>query len=122
MISVIGSNSPAGSSFKQIQHYTQLLKSKRFCPYDYGEKINLEIYGQASPPEYELNKITAPVAFYYGSEDYFCVQGNIDQTASKLPNLVERKCIEGFSHTDVLWGIDVVKSVFDPMIELMKKY
>ena len=44
--------------------------SDKFCQYDWGEKKNLEIYGQKDPPEYDLSLITAPVALYWSDNDW----------------------------------------------------
>lgn len=48
--------------------------SGKFQKYDYGEEKNLEIYGQATPPRYDLTKVTAPVAMYTGTKDLYCVK------------------------------------------------
>ena len=42
----------------------------RFSRYDHGKEINLEIYGVHPPPEYELSKVTFPVAAYWGDNDW----------------------------------------------------
>ncbi|KAF2887085.1 hypothetical protein ILUMI_19088 [Ignelater luminosus] len=103
-------------------HYAQLFKSKKFRKYDYGEEKNLEIYGQSSPPDYDLSRITAPLAMYYGDKDLYCNKEDVDRTAAEVSNLVTKKVIKGFNHLDVLWGIDVVQLVFKDVIELMKQY
>ncbi|KAF2886350.1 hypothetical protein ILUMI_19823, partial [Ignelater luminosus] len=74
MIPVIASNCPAGSSLKHWQHAAQIYVSGNVSKYNYGEEENLRKYGQPNPPEYNLTQITAPVAFYYGANDIFCVQ------------------------------------------------
>lgn len=66
---VITTNLPAGCSTRQFLHYAQEITSKKFRKYDYGSSENLDKYGQISPPDYDLNKITAPIALYYGSND-----------------------------------------------------
>lgn len=40
-----------------------------FAQYDYGPERNKEIYGSEKPPQYNLSKILAPVAVYYGEND-----------------------------------------------------
>ncbi|KAF2885968.1 hypothetical protein ILUMI_20205 [Ignelater luminosus] len=122
MMPVIASNTPAGASIVQGLHFTQLYRSKKFQMFDYGKEKNLEIYGQTTPPEYDLSKITAPVAMYYGSKDPACAKEDVDKAASEISNLVINKRIEGFSHIDVLWGIDVVPLLYNDIIELMKLY
>ncbi|KAF2892715.1 hypothetical protein ILUMI_13459 [Ignelater luminosus] len=119
---VIISNAPAGGSIRQMQHYTQIFISKKFHQYDHGEEVNLGLYGQLSPPEYDLKRITAPLAFYYGSEDVYCREEDVNRTASEVSNLILKRRIEGFGHMDVTWGIDVVKSLYKDLVRLMKTY
>jgi hypothetical protein len=40
-----------------------------FGQFDFGEKENMEKYGQATPPNYNLSLVTSPVALYYGVSD-----------------------------------------------------
>lgn len=42
-----------------------------FREYDYGAIENYVKYGSTSPPVYNVSTITAPVAVYYASNDYF---------------------------------------------------
>ncbi|KAJ8985385.1 hypothetical protein NQ317_007542, partial [Molorchus minor] len=68
-IEVMASNAPTGTSTKNIKQFGQLINSGVFGRFDYGILGNLEIYGQLSPPEYDLSLITVPVALYYGGND-----------------------------------------------------
>ncbi|KAF2885899.1 hypothetical protein ILUMI_20274 [Ignelater luminosus] len=43
----------------------------RLSKFDYGEKENVRRYGQSIPPEYNLTKVTTPVAISYGTNDVF---------------------------------------------------
>ncbi|KAF2889161.1 hypothetical protein ILUMI_17012, partial [Ignelater luminosus] len=90
--------------------------------YDYGEKENLRKYGQPNSPEYNLTKITAPVALYYGANDLFCVPEDVGKTSSMMQNVVVNKRIPDFNHVDILWGIDVVDLVFNDILKLLEKY
>lgn len=40
-----------------------------FGQFDFGEKNNMEKYGQATPPQYNLSLVTSPVALYYSDND-----------------------------------------------------
>ncbi|GIY22139.1 gastric triacylglycerol lipase [Caerostris darwini] len=66
---VYAAHTPAGSSAKSVAHYGQLVESGKFNKYDYGKKENLVRYGQETPPEYDLTKITTPVALMWGLND-----------------------------------------------------
>jgi lysosomal acid lipase/cholesteryl ester hydrolase len=62
---------PAGASVKSIDHYSQLITSKHLQEFDYGKKGNLEHYGQETPLEVDLTRITGkvPVAMFVGLDD-----------------------------------------------------
>jgi len=70
LLPVIMGHSPAGSSAGCIIHYAQGVNSGKFRKYNYGKAENLIVYGQEEPPEYDVSKITAPVAFYWGQNDW----------------------------------------------------
>ena len=38
--------------------------------YDFGKKGNQEHYGQDTPPVYNMEKVTAPVACYWSENDW----------------------------------------------------
>lgn len=62
-------NFPAGGSTKQIVHYGQEINSKKFRKFDYGVFNNLNRYGSIEPPDYDISKITAPIALFYSEND-----------------------------------------------------
>ncbi|CAE8649795.1 unnamed protein product, partial [Polarella glacialis] len=60
---------PFGSSVKDMAHFSQLLRSGEFARYDYGRKDNDAIYGQPSPPAYNVSNLGVPTALFIGEED-----------------------------------------------------
>jgi lysosomal acid lipase/cholesteryl ester hydrolase len=46
------------------------VSTARFRQYDYGLVGNLLEYGHMSPPDYDLSKVTVPLAFYYSDNDW----------------------------------------------------
>jgi len=41
--------------------------------YDHGSpEANLNAYGKSTPPKYDLAKVTAPVAIFWGANDMLC--------------------------------------------------
>ena len=49
---------PAGTSYNCLLHFTQLMKSKEFKRFDMGtDDLNINRYGQAKPPLYNLDNI-----------------------------------------------------------------
>lgn len=63
-------NTPAGAATDQLVHYGQEVNSGKFRMYDHGMFGNLNKYGSMSPPSYDLNKVTAPVALHYSDNDW----------------------------------------------------
>ena len=47
--------------------------TEKFCAFDYGDE-NQDIYGQDTPPEYDLSKVTVPTALYWGDNDWLAAQ------------------------------------------------
>lgn len=62
---------PAGASFKQVNHFRQLVSSKNFQLYDYGPEKNQEVYqGQTYPPLISLETFSeVPIALFCGQND-----------------------------------------------------
>lgn len=124
MLPVIMTNTPAGAATKQALHYTQEINSGHFRKYDYGYWLNFEIYGQYTPPDYDLSKITSPVALFYSSNDWLVAIEDVERAVSQLPNVVKKHLVtfDKFNHLDFLWAIDVKPLVYDHVMELMKNY
>lgn len=140
MIPVIISNTPAGASTRQLLHYAQGINSGKFMvcrieisnevtftllgyfrKYDFGWFDNLWIYGSLSPPDYDLSKISAPVALFYSDNDWLAAIKDVHQLSGLLPNRVVEHLVDwrGFNHLDFLWAIDVVPLLYDHVIDLM---
>lgn len=61
---------PAGTSFRSINHFKQILNQKKFQKYDFGKEENLKKYNQEEPPEYDLTKVKGvPIALFCGLKD-----------------------------------------------------
>ena len=66
MLDTIVHHTPTGASTYTILHYAQEVNTAKFSHFDYGESENMKIYGQKSAPDYDLAKVTAPIALYFG--------------------------------------------------------
>ncbi|KAF5293144.1 hypothetical protein FQA39_LY13754 [Lamprigera yunnana] len=121
-IPVILSNAPAGTSSRSLLHYMQLAKAKKFQHYDFGEAENIVRYGQPTPPEYDIDKITAPVALYYGGKDHMASPANVEYLSSKLVHVIHNKKIDSYGHLDFLWATNSVAELYNDVIKLIKMY
>lgn len=68
---MILAHAPAGSSTKTIIHYAQEINHNGdFIQFDYGKARNLVIYGNSTPPPYNLQNINVSTYFMYGNNDW----------------------------------------------------
>ncbi|CAD7082798.1 unnamed protein product [Hermetia illucens] len=123
MIPDIMAVTPAGASANQIIHYAQG-SSGKFRFFDYGLVKNTFKYGSLTPPEYTLQAITAPVALYYGNNDWLAGVKDVQELAGKLGNLLLKYEIPfpKWNHLDFLWGISAKELVYDKVMEVMSAY
>jgi len=124
LLSVAMGHSPAGASAMNILHYGQGVNSGLFRKYNFGTAGNMEKYGQATPPEYEIERITAPVAFYWGANDWLGSPADAYRLAERMPNLhkFHRVDHDFFNHMDFLWAIDINPLLNEPIIKFMENY
>ncbi|XP_017025457.1 lipase 1 [Drosophila kikkawai] len=111
---------PGGCNVKQPIHYLQLQTSDRFCQFDNDAKENQRVYGRPTPPDYRLERITAPVALYYGSNDFLSAVEDVQRLAKLLPNVVENHLYRKWNHMDMHWGISARRTVMPRVLKVMQ--
>jgi len=124
MLPVIMGHTPAGASVKSLVHYAQGVNNGLFRQYNHGKAKNLVIYGQDPPPEYDISKITAPIALYWSANDWLGVQADVYRLAERLPNLQRKYKVvdEKFNHLDYLYAIDGPTLLYNTVEEFMKLF
>jgi len=115
---VILAHTPAGTSVNTLKHFSQVINAGKFLHYDYGVIRNLKEYKRITPPEYALDKITAPVSLFWSDNDNFANPKDVATLVPKLKSLKSnyRVPYKQFSHLDFMWGIDVNKLVYDELL------
>lgn len=115
-------HAPAGASTKQLFHYGQLVRSHRFCQFDYGAEANLHIYNRTTPPDYKLENCLAPVAIIYADQDNLAAAEDVRHLPEKLPNVVQMHRVDNdtFNHIDFIWATDAKELVYDYVLDWMK--
>ncbi|CAH2244372.1 jg25322 [Pararge aegeria aegeria] len=117
-------HAPAGISVRQLIHYSQSIINKEFRRYDHGFLNNIEIYGRATPPSYDLSKISAPVFLHYAANDPLAHLNDVGRLYRELGNPMGKFLVPHpeFSHADFLFGIDANTLVYNTVIRIMKQH
>ncbi|XP_011549966.3 lipase 1 [Plutella xylostella] len=95
----IAGHVPAGTSTKNLHHFSQIINENVFRMYDAGVNNNLKLYNQTTPPDYDLSKVTAPVVLVCAKGDVFATPADLKKLRDQLPNV-----LEVFTLTDSNWG------------------
>lgn len=115
-------HNPSGSSLQSVLHYRQLFVSDKYHPifrkYDYGKKENTKKYGQAIPPDYDLNKIRIPIRGYIGTDDELGDPTDNAFLTAKLQELdkdYKTYTFDNCGHLTFMWA-DNPSPIFDKVI------
>ncbi|XP_050684011.1 lipase 3-like [Leptidea sinapis] len=94
---------PAGGSTNTILHYAQLVKSGKFHKFDKEDD------------EYELSKITVPIAFITSSDDWLSTIPDVLRLYFSVTNPIDHYIIrdKNISHTDFVWGPSANELIFE---------
>jgi len=124
MLPIILGHAPAGASTNSVIHYAQSVRNQDFRKWDFGKNKNLEVYGVDPPPQYDLSKVTAPVAIYWGQNDWLVQEPDVYRFANAMPNLVKIQRVnhDKWNHVDFVWGIDADTLLYNPIMEFMKRF
>lgn len=118
-IPVYFSHTPAGTSVKNMYHFSQLVRSQVFQKYDYGEIENLLRYHSLQPPIYHFETIKTPMVLMSGSKDWLATPKDVMWTANQLPGLLRIHEIKGYNHLDFIWGMSAKREVYDKIIKTL---
>ena len=115
---------PEGTSTRPFVHYAQLYVNGKFEAYDYGELGNWQHYGQATPMDYDLQKVTAPTAIFKADADDLADLVDIDLLVNELPNVVFDHLvgIEGWTHADYIVAMDADVLVYNYVLDLIQNH
>ncbi|XP_029159665.1 gastric triacylglycerol lipase-like isoform X1 [Nylanderia fulva] len=117
------SHFPAGGSAYILMQYAQAIESGKFRQYDYGHAKNLLIYNSMEPPDYNLSKITVPIALFYGPGDTLVDIVDLKRLFCALSNVMDVYAVpwSNFNHVDFIWAKDAPKLVYERIFRIMKK-
>jgi len=124
LLETIIHHTPAGASTATILQYAQEVTSNGFHGYDWrDDKLNFQHHG-GPPPTYDLHDVTAPLAVYYGQNDWLANEQDVLMTVSQLPNIVSGMLhmveFPLWNHLDFLWAMDVDIYVYNQVVKNME--
>ncbi|KAF5298366.1 hypothetical protein FQR65_LT01144 [Abscondita terminalis] len=118
LIPVIASNVPAGISSRSFIHTIQQIKTKKFEHYDFGLLRNLMEYGVSSPPEYNVSKITSPVALFASRVDRATPIEDVLELVKKLQTVMYFDFYDEYNHLDFLFSGTPDSKMYNKVLEL----
>lgn len=114
---------PTATSVKNLVHFAQIVNSKQFRKYDYGSEQNFEIYGTNEPPEYNVSRITAPVALLCSTGDLLSSTKDVAKLRPYLQNEVHYSEMGlRWGHTHYVWAKTVPSEIAPTVLNLLEKY
>ncbi|KAE9025297.1 hypothetical protein PR003_g13072 [Phytophthora rubi] len=138
-VHVYVTQTPAGSSAKNVAHYAQGIRDNTFASYDYGcncdpsagvdacsefECINKVKYGSLKPPAFPIQNMVHPrTGFYNGARDTLATQADINKLRAGLPRgtVVFDKMVD-FGHLDFTWASNAHENVYNDLIQQIRQY
>ena len=103
---------PSGSSIMQFLHYKQYVlqngKHPEFTMYDYGYAENKKIYGQTTPPNWNLANIKTKVRAFVGRQDNLGDVKDNSLLAARLNSLgvdANFKFYDDCGHMTFMWSL-----------------
>lgn len=122
-IPVVVGHDPAGTSVKNILHFTQMVYSKQFQMFNYGSiKDNMIHYNQTTPPLYDITQVKLPVALFSATNDWLADPADVQFIRKNLPNIVYDQVIDDWDHLDFLWALDATQIIYYNILNLLKKH
>ncbi|KAG1704280.1 hypothetical protein DVH05_006289 [Phytophthora capsici] len=139
-IPVYISQTPAGTSVKNMAHYAQSIRDNTFASYDYGCKCkrdkgiencaekkceNKKVYGSFDPPAFPIEKMVYPrTGLFIGSADTIATAPDIEQIRDALPSgtIVHELAVKEYSHLDLTWAYNANEKIYQDLVAQLNKY
>jgi len=127
-IPVYVSETPAGTSTRNMLHWAQIVHTGDFKKFDYGCGLfsceNKKKYGSKTPPSYSVTNFSVPTYLYYGSNDLLADPTDVQRIISDMPKdvLMSAKEIDGYAHLDFTWAQDANTIIYSDVIENLRSH
>jgi len=117
---------PAGTSVRNMIHWSQAVVDGLFEMYDYGYVGNEIHYHSATPPLYNLqNMVHPPMAFFTGTQDRLADPTDVQHLLNMLPSSNKPVLVHNeaaYEHMDFVWGMDAHQKIYPTIVQLAQKY
>jgi pimeloyl-ACP methyl ester carboxylesterase len=115
-------HAPEGSSTYVIKQVVLWLATGYVRRLDWGPEVNLRKYGEETPSEYQLHRISAPYQMVMSFHDIMVTNEDVEYLASQVQNPILLNITEKhFSHVHLLLAPSANRVVYDPIIAQMKQ-
>ncbi|KAE9014493.1 hypothetical protein PF011_g8030 [Phytophthora fragariae] len=125
-IPVYISQTPAGTSVKNMAHYAQSIRDNTFASYDYGCKCVRQLRVEGfDPPAFPIGKMVYPrTGFFVGSADTIATATDIEQLRDALSSgtIVHELAVKEYSHLDLTWAYNANEKMYQDLLQQLKKY
>lgn len=106
---IMAQNDVGGTSTKNLLHWTQMMKSGDFAPFNYGELKNKRIYKNPTPPPYDVSRLRNDLArvdmlLITGGRDSMIHPKDYSRLLEVLPQSVKTVSIPDYNHVDYMWA------------------
>lgn len=122
-IQVYVSETPAGTSIQNMMHWLQAALAPTFQRFDFGTpELNIEHYGTAYPPMYELSKLRVNVALFSGGNDYLADSVDVQKIRNEVPSsrIVHDDVQEDYAHLDFVWAYNANERIYGQVVQLLR--
>ena len=123
-LQVYVSQTPAGSSTRNMAHWQQGVLFNTFQKYNFGTpEENIDHYGQSTPPMYDLSKLSVPTAMFSGGHDYLADPKDVQRILDEAPpdKIILFDETDTFAHLDFTWGYDANIHVYGKVLKVLSE-
>ncbi|KAL9681878.1 hypothetical protein QQ045_013667 [Rhodiola kirilowii] len=115
------------TSTKNVIHLAQMIRQGTIAKFDYGTQgLNMEHYGQPSPPMYNMASIPNDFPLYlsYGGRDQLSDTADVQTLVDSLKNHNSDQLVvqfrEDYAHADFVFGVNANQIVYYPLMAFFK--
>jgi hypothetical protein len=98
-----------------MDHWAQGYIQPYFQHYDYGSvALNMDHYGTATPPLYNLSNYNIPTAIFRGGNDFLADAEDIERLFAEVSSeyIVHDMLIDDYAHLDFVWAYDAYQLLY----------